>query len=167
MANQLGHMDFGGCLYIERPMVIETPPPSPVLVAEPLGPTLQESAPEFFPLDPVGCAVCATEAYFGEMGSVRRASGETGRCQDHHGKCAYCGQVECGDDAILCERCSYSGAGNAFIVEAFLQPQTLCLYDRTPSSQEGWDCGCARCMQSVAAVYQNTTVNPEVAFSLH
>lgn len=173
MANQLGHMDVGGCLYIERPTMIATPPPSPVLVATvetpPLGPTLVESSPEFFPLNPpVACAVCVTEAYFGEIvGAVRRASGDTVCCQDHRGKCAYCGQQECSDTAILCERCSYSGAGNAFILDAFLQPQTFCLYDRTPSSQESWDCGCARCIQGVATAYQDTAVDPDVAFSLH
>ena len=147
-------------------MAIETPPSSPVIVAEPL--QLQQSAPEFFPLDPVACAVCVTEAYFGEVvGAVRRASGDTGRCQDHHGKCPYCGEDTCEDSRILCERCSYSGAGNAFIVEALLQPQTLCLYDRTPSSSEGWECGCSRCIQAVAAVYQGSVVNAEIAFSIN
>lgn len=161
-------MDFGGCLYSDPD--VSTPPSSPVLVSPietpSLGPTLQESAPEFFPLEPVACAVCVTEAYSGETGAVRRACGNTGRCQDHRGKCAYCGETECGDSAVLCERCSYSGAGNAFIIEAFLQPQTLCLYDRTPSSQEGWDCGCSRCIQVVTAVYQGVAVNPDLAFGL-
>jgi hypothetical protein len=163
MANQLAHMDFGGCLYIERPIVIATPPPSPVLVTET---PLVESAPEFFPLNPVACAVCATEVYFGEMAAVRRASDEMVCCQDHRGKCAYCGQTECSDTAILCEPCSYSGAGNAFIVEAFNQEHTFCLYDKNPSSQEAWECGCSRCIQSVAALYQASSVNPELAFSL-
>jgi hypothetical protein len=167
MPNQLAHMDFGGCLYNERPTLIQTPPPSPDFPVE-TPPLLAEAAeaPEFIPLDPVGCAVCVTQAYFGETVGVRRASGNTARCQQHLAECAYCGRPECEDNAILCEGCSYSGAGNAFIVQAFLEPQTLCLYDRSPSSHEAWECGCALCIQEVAAVYQNTAVNSDVAFSL-
>jgi len=173
MANQLGHMDFGGCLYIERPTLIQTPPPSPELPIQtpPLEPLLSDAveaeaeAQEFIP-DPVGCAVCVTQAYFGETLGVRRACSDTARCQEHNTQCAYCGRLECEGNAILCEGCSYSGAGNAFIIEAFLHPQTLCLYDRSPSSQQGWECGCALCIQEVSSVYQNTTVNPDLAFSL-
>ena len=154
MANQLAHMDFGGCLYTTA---LETPPSSPELLATET--QLTGSAPEFVPLHehaPIGCTVCMTEAYFGEIGSVRRASVETGRCEEHNGKCAYCGYDSCEGNTILCEPCSYSGAGNAFILEAFLQEQTLCLYDKSPTASEAWDCGCARCIQEVAAVYSST-----------
>lgn len=157
MANQLAHMDFGGCLYNDASMGFETPPHSPELAATET--QFTHSAPEFVPLHehaPIGCAVCITEAYFGEIvGAVRRASGDTGRCQEHHGKCAYCRDQACDGNAILCERCSYSGEGNAFIIEAFLEQQVLCRYDRTPSPSECWDCGCTRCIQQVAAFYSS------------
>jgi hypothetical protein len=165
LANQLAHMDFGGCLYMDPDAAVSTPPSSPV--SEPLGPTLTQSAPEFFP-EPVACVVCVTGAYLYEApGSVRRACGNTARCQEHQGKCAYCGDENCEDSGILCERCSYSGAGNAFIIEAILQPHTLCLYDRNPTSSEAWECGCPQCIQGVAAAYQGTAVNAELAFSLN
>jgi hypothetical protein len=84
-------------------------------------------------------------------GSVRRASDNTLRCQEHRIQCVYCRSPECADNVLLCERCSYSGAG---ITEAFLeQPIQICLYDREMSPCDGWTCGCSRCIQSAAAFY--------------
>lgn len=150
IANQLGHMDFGGCLYVE------TPPPSPVL--DPLALSFTDYSSDPFIVDeiheePIGCAVCVVEAYSSTVSiSVRRACGDTQRCQEHHSQCAYC-RSECEDNFIFCERCSHSGAGISYLTEAFLDQPTLCLYDRSANASEGWDCGCARCIQEVAAFY--------------
>lgn len=159
MANQLGHMDMGGCLYtVQTP----SPPPSPALDPNSLSFTDYSSDPfimdDIHEEEPVGCAVCATQVYFSGMNiSVRRACGNTQRCQEHAGQCAYC-RSDCEENShsLLCERCSYSGAGNAAITEAFLQLPSLCLYDRSPNPSEGWDCGCSRCIQTVATFYSPT-----------
>ena len=149
MANQLGHMDFGGCLYVETP-------PSPVLDPNSLSFTDYSSDPfivDEIHEEPTACAVCVTEAYSSTVSmSVRRACGDTQRCQDHHGQCAYC-YSECQDNSLFCERCSHSGAGISYLTAAFLEEPTLCLYDKSPNASEGWDCGCARCIQEVTALY--------------
>jgi hypothetical protein len=162
LANQLGHMDIGGCLYHELGMALETPPSSPTLDFPGEVP-LVDSAPEFFPEQeqenepsPLGCAVCITQDYFsGTVRHARRASHDTMRCQGHVNQCAYCYSPDC-QDTLLCERCSYSGVGNASITEAFNaynNSTSLCLYDRDMSPSEGWDCGCSRCIEAVAAFY--------------
>jgi hypothetical protein len=112
LANQLAHMNVGGCLYC---------------------------APE---AHPIGCAVCVTQDYLsGSIGGARRASVGTMRCQGHLNQCAYCCSPECGDN-LLCERCSYSGAGNAAVTEAFTE-DPICLYDKDMSPSESLACGCS------------------------
>ena len=148
LANQLAHMHFGGCLSTEA---IETPP-SPAYLAE------QAQAQEFFPdvqaSDPIACAVCVTQNYINGSGVIRRASPGMFCCLDHHLQCAYCRSPEC--DTLMCERCSYSGEGNAAVTEAFQGQFTLCLYDRDMSASESWTCGCIRCIEVAVAAHTSS-----------
>lgn len=149
LANQLAHMDFGGCLS----EAIETPPPS---LAE---------AQEFFPdaPEPVPCVVCVTQGL--GSGIFRRASPGSFRCLDHSNECAYCRSPDC--ESIMCDRCSYSGAGNAAVTEAFEGNFNLCLYDRDMSPSESWTCGCPRCIEVATAFYTSQSVETEISYILH
>jgi hypothetical protein len=141
LANQLAHMDFGGCLS----EAIETPP---------------RSIEEFFPsAQPQPCVVCITQGL--GSGIFRRACPGTSRCLDHSNQCAYCRSPGC--ESLLCERCSYSAAGNAAITEALQENFDLCLYDRDMSPSESWTCGCPRCIEVATAFYTSQSVETEIS----
>ena len=133
--------------YIPDAPVIETPSLSPPYSLNPHALSFMDSAYEILSPEPTCCAVCMTQS----SGSVRRASDNTIRCQEHRNQCAYCRSPECADNVLLCERCSYSGAGIETIT--LEQPIQICLYDREMSPCDGWTCGCSRCIQAAAAFY--------------
>jgi hypothetical protein len=122
LANQLAHMDFGGCLYEpECSVEIETP--------------CSEAE-----VEPVGCIVCMTLG----RGFVRRASPGMLRCQSHQAQCTYC-RSECDETSLFCERCSYSGAASVAMEDT---QEILCLYDRDMNPSESLMCGCPFCMEA-------------------
>lgn len=148
--NQLAHMNFGGCLYYDaegNDWITDMGMPDAAVAQSPVR--------ENFPSEEVvGCVVCLAQDYFQDnRGGIRRASHGTIRCRDHTAQCAYCRSPECSDTFLLCERCSYSGAGS--VTQAILGSSTkVCSYDTldiTPS--DGWACGCQRCIQTTTSFY--------------
>jgi hypothetical protein len=96
------------------------------------------------PVQKVPCIVCSVQEKLNENGEGAIVADEL-RCAAHVGCCAYC--VEDEPTALLCDRCSNSGA--ATMVYDLLGKFHIEEQDTTGA----WECGCAACIGQVSSFF--------------
>jgi len=97
------------------------------------------------PVEKVPCIVCSVQEKLNESGDASVVD-EEARCSAHAGCCAYCLE---GATALLCDRCSNSGAATMVydLIGTFHVDEG--------HTAEAWECGCPSCIGQVSSFFEH------------
>lgn len=112
---------------------------------EPYSYVSEDVATPLPPVDKVPCIVCSVQEKLNESGNADVAE-ENERCSAHTACCAYCLDEA---TALLCDRCSNSGAATMVyeLLGAF--------HVEEQDTSEAWECGCAACIGQVSSFFEH------------
>lgn len=113
------------------------------LSASAFSPVLEGVATPLPSMEKVPCIVCSVQEKLNESGDAS-VNDEEVRCPAHAGCCAYCLE---GATALLCDRCSNSGAATMVydLIGTFHADEA--------HAAEAWECGCPSCIGQVSSFF--------------